>query len=182
MIFWLLFFSFFKIGLFSIGGGYAMVPYITQVVTGQGWLTVAELADVLALAEMTPGPYAINCSTFVGMRMAGLLGAAVATIGVSTPSVLLSMLAAKYFYSFREKKAVQGVMSAFRPLVAALVAAAAITIGRTTFFSNGIDYAAIGITLVALVVTSRVKVHPILLIFIGAVVGILVYAVLPPLF
>ena len=97
MILWLLFYNFFKIGLFTIGGGYAMIPMITEVVVEHGWLDVETVVDFIAVAESTPGPFAINIATFVGNHMGGLPGGILATLGVVLPSFLIILLIAKWF-------------------------------------------------------------------------------------
>ena len=100
---WELFWSFFQIGLFSFGGGYASMPLIqNQVVTIRGWLTLTELADMITISQMTPGPIAINSATFVGTRLAGLPGAIVATLGCVIPSSMVVLTLAFLYYKYKE--------------------------------------------------------------------------------
>ena len=111
MIYLELFWSFFQIGLFSIGGGYAAMPLIqSQVVDIHPWLTMAQFADIMTIAEMTPGPIAINSATFVGIQVAGLLGAIVSTIGCVFPSCVIVMTLAYIYYRFRGLNMVQGIL------------------------------------------------------------------------
>ena len=120
-----LFISFFQIGLFSIGGGYAAMPLIQeQVVDLHGWLTMTQFADIMTIAEMTPGPIAINSATFVGIQIAGIPGALIATLGCILPSCMIVMTLAYIYYRFRGLSIVQGILSGLRPAVMAMIAAA----------------------------------------------------------
>lgn len=117
MIYLELFWSFFQVGLFSIGGGYAAMPLIQdQVVDIHPWLTMTGFADIMAIAEMTPGPIALNAATFVGIQVAGLPGALIATIGCIFPSCVIVMTLAYVYYRFRGLSIVQGVLAGLRPL------------------------------------------------------------------
>lgn len=129
MIFLQLFWSFFQIGLFSIGGGYAALPLIQhQVVDLHPWLNMTQFADIMTISEMTPGPIAINSATFVGIRVAGLPGAIVATLGCVFPSCVIVMLLAYVYYRFRGLNMVQGVLAGLRPAVIAMIASAEISL------------------------------------------------------
>lgn len=129
MIFLQLFWSFFQIGLFSIGGGYAALPLIQhQVVDLHPWLNMTQFADIMTISEMTPGPIAINSATFVGIRVAGLPGAIVATLGCVFPSCVIVMLLAYVYYRFRGLNMVQGVLVGLRPAVIAMIASAGISL------------------------------------------------------
>ena len=124
-----LFWSFAQVGLFSIGGGYAAMPLIqAQVVDVRGWLSVAEFADLVTIAEMTPGPIAINAATFVGLRIAGVAGAVAATFGCILPSLLIVSLLARIYSRHQRGLVLQGVLGALRPAVVALIASAGLTI------------------------------------------------------
>ena len=124
-----LFLVFFQIGLFSVGGGYAAMPLIQSlVVESHGWLTMAEFTNLMTIAEMTPGPIAVNSATFVGMRCAGLPGALVATFGCITPSLILVTLLSYLYGRFRSGQTMQNVLGALRPVVVALIASAALSI------------------------------------------------------
>lgn len=124
-----LFWSFFQIGLFSVGGGYAAMPFIQhQVVELHPWLTLEEFAHVVAIAEMTPGPIAINAATFVGIRIGGIPGALTATAGCVLPSCILVLALAWAYYRFRGLALVQGVLAGLRPAVTAMIASAGVTL------------------------------------------------------
>ena len=123
------FWSFFQIGLFSIGGGMAAIPLIqNQVVNVHRWLTLTEFIDLITIAEMTPGPIAINSATFVGIRIAGLPGAIVATIGCIFPSCIIVSILAWVYFKFKELTLVQGVLASLRPAIVALIASAGLSI------------------------------------------------------
>ena len=129
MIFLELFWSFFQIGLFSIGGGYAAMPLIqNQVVDLHSWLTMSQFADIVTIAEMTPGPIAINAATFVGNQVAGIPGALCATIGCVFPSCMIVLTLAWVYYHFRGLRIIQGVLSGLRPAVVAMITSAGITL------------------------------------------------------
>ena len=129
MIYLELFWSFFQIGLFSIGGGYAAMPLIqNQVVDIYPWLTMTQFADIMTIAEMTPGPIAINSATFVGIQVAGLPGAVIATVGCVFPSCVIVMTLAYIYYRFRGLNMVQGILAGLRPAVIAMIASAGISL------------------------------------------------------
>ena len=131
----LLFFTFFKIGLFTIGGGYAMIPLIQRDVVNHGWMTLSELTDFIGIAESTPGPFAVNIATFVGMKQNHIIGAVCATLGVILPSFLIILFIAKWFMNFKTNKFVQASLSGLRPAVVGLIAAAVFSIGKEVFFN-----------------------------------------------
>ena len=136
MIFLRLFFEFFKIGLFTFGGGYAMIPLIQDSVTNMEWLTDEELINFIAISESTPGPFAINIATFVGMNVGGVLGAVCTTLGVVLPSYIIILIIAKGYEKYRENHIVIGLMSGLRPTVVGLILGAVISIGSTIFFNT----------------------------------------------
>ena len=134
-----LFLSFLRIGLFSVGGGYAAMPLIQdQVVISHSWLTMSEFTDLITIAEMTPGPIAVNSATFVGMRIAGIPGALIATLGVIIPSLIIVSLLSWLYEKYRSMDAMQAVLACLRPAVVALIASAALTILRVVVFANGV--------------------------------------------
>lgn len=132
-----LFLSFFQIGLFSIGGGMAAMPIIqNQVVDLHSWLALSEFVDLITIAEMTPGPIAINSATFVGIRIAGFSGAIVATLGCIIPSCIIVSLLAYVYYKYQELTIIKGVLSGLRPAVVALIASAGISIVTLAIFGE----------------------------------------------
>ena len=137
MIYLELFWSFLQIGLFSLGGGYAAMPLIQgQVVTDHGWLSMTEFTDLITISQMTPGPIAINSATFVGIKIAGIPGALVATIGCILPSCIIVTLVAKLYLKYRNMAVLQGILNSLRPAVVAMIASAGISILITAFWGN----------------------------------------------
>ena len=132
---WILFLTFLKIGAFTFGGGYAMIPLITGAVTQYQWLGVQEITDIVAISQMTPGPLAINAATFTGIKVSGLLGGVVATVAVSLPCICITMMVSKYFFQFQHNQRVRGTLYMIRPVVVGMILAATITIAFTAFFS-----------------------------------------------
>ncbi|NCA96867.1 MAG: chromate transporter [Bacteroidia bacterium] len=121
MIYLLLFLEFLKIGLFSFGGGYGMISMIKETVLGHGWLNEAELLDFIGIAESTPGPIAINMATFIGTSQGGVLGAALATIGVVLPSFVIILLLAIILKSVIKSKPFAAIMKGIRPVIVGLI-------------------------------------------------------------
>ena len=187
MILWQLFWSFFQIGLFSIGGGYAALPLIqAQVVDGYGWMTMTEFSDIITISQMTPGPIAINAATFVGTRIAGPAGAAVATLGCIVPSCIIVLTLAFIYYKYRNITMVQGTLKGLQPAVVALIASAGLSILVTAFFPAGeivfsadaIDVIAVLIFAVAFVVLRIWKPNPIWVMCGAGVMGFVLYSIL----
>ena len=175
-----LFWTFFKIGLFTFGGGYAMLPLITTEVVSHGWLGEKEVIDFVAVAESTPGPFAVNISTYVGFEKGGILGALCAVLGVILPSFVIILLVAQFYKRFKESKAVMGIMSGLRPCTVGLIASAVLIMARSVFlhdsFSAGIFvHAEFWVALVifaAMLALNFLKVKTPVIIGISAVAGI----------
>lgn len=139
MIYLELFLSFLQVGLFSVGGGYAAMPIIqSSVVEKYGWLTMSEFTDLITIAEMTPGPIAVNSATLVGVRIAGVAGAVVATLGCILPSCVIVSLLALVYMKYRRVSVVQNVLGSLRPAVVALIASAGLTILINVVFASGV--------------------------------------------
>lgn len=169
MIYLQLFWSFLQVGLFSIGGGYAAMPLIeSQVVQGHGWLTMNEFTDLITIAEMTPGPIAVNSATFVGIRIAGVGGALVATLGCIAPSLVIVSILAKVYYKYKGAKSLDSVLACLRPAVVALIASAGLGILRNVVFSSNalgmqnVDWVGTVLFIAAFVVLRKLKWNPIL--------------------
>ena len=138
MIYLQLFLSFLQIGMFSFGGGYAAMPLIQgQVVTLHGWLTMSECTDLITISQMTPGPIAVNSATFVGMKIAGIPGAVVATAGCILPSCIIVTILARLYLKYRNLDLLQGVLKSLRPAVVAMIASAGILILKDAFWGSG---------------------------------------------
>lgn len=137
MIFIQLFLSFLQIGAFSFGGGYAAMPLIqSQIVDLHHWLDFSEFTDLITISQMTPGPIAINSATFVGIKIAGIPGAIVATIGCVLPSCVLVTIIAYFYLKYRHLRFLQNILNYLRPAVVALIATAGLTIILSAFFGN----------------------------------------------
>lgn len=186
MIYLQLFWSFFQIGLFSFGGGYAALPLIqAQVVDLHGWLTMGELTDLTTISQMTPGPIAINAATFVGTQIAGLPGALVSTLGCIFPSCVLVSLLAWLYCRYQNLTAIQGALYGLRPAVVALIASAGLSILITAFWGDGgfqprlPDLVAVGLFLACFFVLRKFKPNPVVIMAGAGVVGMLLYLLLP---
>lgn len=187
MIFLELFWTFFKIGAFTFGGGYSMLPLVQAEVAVHGWMSGEALVNFIAVSESTPGPFAINMATYVGNVMAGIPGGICATLGVVLPSFVIILIVAHCFEKFRKNRVVSGCMSGLKPAVIGMIGAALISIGRTVFFPDGFSlealggaafYAALAIFALSAVLAFRKK-HPILIICLSAVLGIVAGYLLP---
>ncbi len=180
MIYPELFLNFLKIGAFTFGGGYAMLPLIQEEVLSHGWLTEEELINFVAVSESTPGPFAVNISTYVGMETGGFLGALCATLGVVLPSFVIILITAKCFDRFRESRAVKGLMTGLKPAVIGLIGTAVLSTGMTVFFPNGAKLSAVltpafavsALIFIGMLVLALKKVHPIIIILLSGVIGI----------
>lgn len=173
--------TFFKIGAFTFGGGYAMLPLIQDEVTARGWVSERALVDFIAVSESTPGPFAVNISTYVGFEVGGLLGAFCATFGVVLPSFIVILIVAKCFVKFKNSTVVKGCMSGLKPAVVGLIGASLVSIGSMVFVPSGVisdikmdpAFAAQISALALLIVLAFKKVHPILIICLSAALGII---------
>ena len=175
-----LFLTFFKIGLFTIGGGYAMLPLIQSEVAAHGWMGETEIVNFIAVSESTPGAFAVNCATYVGSVKGGIPGAICATLGVVLPSFIIILLIVSLFKKFRENKYVQGALTGIKPAVIGLIASAAFTVFTSLFFPSGYALSQLATTgfwfsaavLALSLVLSFKKVHPIIVILISAGMGV----------
>ena len=131
-----LFLSFLKMGFFSIGGGYSMLPFIEDEVVRHGWMDIEELVNFLAVSESTPGSMSVNMACFVGLKTAKLPGLLAATLGVSLPSFGVMLLIAVFYRQFKVNKAVLSVLKGLQPTVTGLIASAIITVGISVFFPD----------------------------------------------
>ena len=165
-----LFLSFLQVGAFSIGGGYAAMPLIqSQVVERFGWLTMEEFTNLITIAEMTPGPIAVNSATFVGLRIGGVAGALIATFGCILPSLILVSLLSWAYAKYRSGRAMQTVLSLLRPVVVALITSAALDILFTAVLTTdmlspeslSVDWVNVILFGVALLLLRRLKANPI---------------------
>ena len=184
MIYLRLFLSFFQIGLFSFGGGYAAMPLIQhQLVTLHGWLSMTEFSDIITISQMTPGPIAVNGATFAGIRLAGIGGALAATVGCILPSTVIAIILAKLYYKYRELSFMKGVMNGLRPAVVAMIASAGLSILMLALWNGAFDIKstdliAAGIFVAALAVLRIFKIDQIWVMLGAGVVGAVLYALI----
>ena len=168
-----LYLSFAKVGLFTFGGGYAMLPLIeSEIIRGRGWLTVREFTDIVAIAEVTPGPIAVNSATFVGYRLAGVLGGIVATLGVVTPSVVIVLALAMLARRFENSAGLARIKSGMRPAVVGLIAAAAFSVARVAL----VDAKSIVIAALAAILVFRTGLDPIVVLAISGLLGAVIFS------
>jgi len=172
-----LFLSFLQVGLFSVGGGYVAIPLIQQqVVTQHSWISMSIFNDLVTIAEMTPGPIGINAATFVGVRVAGLAGAVVASLGFILPSLVIVSLLCWLYYRYQKVEMMQTILGGLRPAVVALIASAALGIAMQAIFGcvrpllSQIDWLALGLMIAAFVALRVLKWHPILTMLLCGVV------------
>ncbi len=181
MIYAILFLTFFKIGLFTFGGGYAMLPLIQDEVISNNWVALEDFINFVAVSESTPGPFAVNMATYVGSAQGGIFGAFCATIGVVLPSFIIILIVAKIYDKFKNSRVVAACMSGLKPAAVALIASAVVTMAKTVFFHDGFGayvlpdikfYVSLAI-FAAMSYLLYKKVHPIAVICISAVLGII---------
>ena len=183
-----LFWEFFKTGLFAVGGGMATLPFLYDISNKTGWFTHAQLADMVAVSESTPGPIGVNMASYVGFVTGGVGGAVVATLGLIAPSILIILIIAAFLKAFRDSKYVDGAFYCLRPASTALIASALVTVAKVAFFSSqnfgdltavlhGVEWKAVVLAAVLLLLTRyvpRVKSwHPIVFIGLSAAVGVI---------
>lgn len=164
MIYLELFWSFVQVGLFCVGGGYASMPLIqAQVIDVHGWLSISEFIDIFTISQMTPGPIGINAATFVGMKVAGFLGAIVATLGFVTPSFILGIILAKLFFKYGNIGVIKGILNGLRPAVVALICSAGMSFIFLALFNTekmpinvtDIDYLGLFVLIVAFIAVRK---------------------------
>ena len=187
MILLRLFWEFFKTGLFAVGGGMATLPFLYSIAERTGWFTAAQLADMIAVSESTPGPIGVNMATYVGFTVAGVPGAIIATLGLIAPEVIIILIIARVLQQFRQNKLVDAAFYGLRPCSIGLIAAAGLLVVKVAmlhtdlYFQTGrlaelVDWKAIALAAVLLVLTRWVKktkkLHPIVFILGSAVVGV----------
>lgn len=181
MLYAKLFWEFFQTGLFAVGGGMATLPFLYDISDRTNWFTHADLADMIAVSESTPGPIGVNMATYAGYITAGIPGAVVSTLGLITPCFLVILIVAAFLSAFRENKYVVGAFYGLRPASSAMITAAGLVLGRVVFFggdmSNPLNVKAVILAVILLAFTNIItftrKLHPVIWIAFSAVVGII---------
>ena len=171
-----LFFSFFKIGLFAVGGGLATLPFLYELANSHDWISVSDISNLVAISESTPGPIGVNMASYVGFLQSGVIGSAIATLGLIAPSIIIIIVVAQFLKKFKESKIVKNVFYGLRAASCALIAVAGLSVARLAFFGEKIsDFFWQGALLaVALYIAAKnLKWHPIVFILISAIIGII---------
>lgn len=178
-----LFIAFFQIGLFTIGGGIASLPLIeTIIVKEKLWITFEEFSHLVIISEMTPGPIVVNASTFVGNKVAGLIGGLVATFGSVLPSVIIVIGLAKIYYKYKELAVIDNLLNGLKPVIVGLIASATIGIVLVALFNtrsfdlSQFDFNLIKIILfsIYLFIMRKYKPSPISIIFLSGILGLII--------
>lgn len=174
MIYWQLFYIYFKIGLFGFGGGYTILSYVQHIIVEEyRWLSISEFTDIIAVSQMTPGPIAINLATYTGYTIVGSAwGSIIATLAVCLPSFMIIFLIARNYQRFRSNRYVDNVFKVLRPtMVGLIITATLVLINKENF----IDYRSYIFFIIAFYLTLFLKLHPILLTLFAGIAGLLLY-------
>ena len=184
MIYLKLFYEFFKTGLFSIGGGLATLPFLTDMAEKTNWFTTSDLADMIAISQSTPGPIGVNMATNVGYKIGGLLGAIIATLGLITPSIIIIIIIAHFLKKFNENKIVQNAFFGLRPASTALIDSAGYSVVKISFFTfdkynlthkliDLISIKAVVLSIILFFAIRKFKKHPVVYLAASAIIGII---------
>ena len=170
-----LLFTFFKIGLFSFGGGYAMIPFMQrEIIEKHQWLSSSEFVDIIGISQMTPGPVSVNSATFVGYKVSGVVGSIFATLGITVISFILVSIASKAIDKFKESKYLKAALLGMRPVLIALIINAFISLAKDAY----VDVKSIIVTLIVGGCLLSKKIHPILTIVIAGLLGIILWGII----
>jgi chromate transporter len=184
MIYLRLFYEFFKVGLFSVGGGLATLPFLYDISDRLGWFTHAQIADMLAISESTPGPIGVNMATYAGFTSGGVPGSIIATLGLITPSILIILIIAMFLRKFQDNVYVKRAFYGLRPASLAMISAAFLSIVRiaivniplfreTGAMTDLISLPALALALAVFILNRKTKLHPIWFILASAVIGVI---------
>ena len=171
-----LFFAFFKVGLFAIGGGLATLPFLYELTEKYDWITVSDISNLVAISESTPGPLGINMATYVGFLQSGVAGAVTASLGLVVPSIIIIVVIAKFLSKFRDSKIVKDVFYGLRAASTALIAVAGLGVARLAFFGEKMTeffWQGAILAVVLYFATKKLKWHPIVFIAISAIIGVI---------
>ncbi|MFH5881866.1 chromate transporter [Liberiplasma polymorphum] len=167
-----LFIAFLTIGMVSFGGGYAMLPLFERlIVVENAWIDMDRFVDMIAISQMTPGPIAINSATFIGYQVGGIVGAVASTVGVVFIPVALVLMVSKYYEKFKRSKVVKAIFKGLRPALVGLIAASVYSVA----YNSMTDWQGVILVVIILFLLTKLKLHPILVIFISGILGIIVY-------
>lgn len=176
-----LYLTFFKVGLFSFGGGYAALSLIQQEVVGaNSWLSLSEFNDLITISQMTPGPIAVNSATFVGVRVGGILGGLVATLGCVTPSAIIVGILAYFYKKYKDLDSISNVLYFLRPAIISMILIAGVDILMTALFDTrtialmNLDYKMLGLFLLTLILMLKKDIDPIKLMLASGAIYLLI--------
>ncbi len=180
MIYLELFLVFLKLGAFTFGGGAAMMPFLEDEVVERGWLTLEQFIDFVAISESTPGPFAVNIATYVGVTKGGVFGSVCATLGLVLPSFIIILLIARFYSKFKSSRLVEGAMSGLKPVSIGLIAAAVVSIGQAVFFPSGFEWSEFLsynfitslVIFIPMFILCLKKLHPILIVLMSGAMGV----------
>jgi len=184
LIYLIIFFEFFKVGLFALGGGLAALPFLQELITKYGWMTSAELLNMIAVSESTPGAIGINTATFIGYNTTGIWGAITAAVGLAAPSIIIIVIIAHFFQMFNEHPLVKSAFIGIRPAVAGLIASAAFELSKGEIFAaenfslnkeiiSLINLKAFLLFIIIFIAVRKYQRHPIIYIITAAIIGII---------
>ena len=171
-----LFLAFFKIGLFAVGGGLATLPFLYELAEQTDWISISDISNMVAVSESTPGPLGVNMATYVGFLKDGIFGGVVATLGLITPSIIISLIIAKMLVKFKNNKVVKDIFYGLRAASCGLIAVAGVGVAKIAFFGERLtDFFWQGaiLAILLLIGTRKLKWHPVVFIAISALVGII---------
>lgn len=174
------FLVFVSIGLFCFGGGYVIIPLIQQEVVSRGWMLTEEFINIIAVSESTPGPLAVNAATYVGFKLEGLAGAFACTLSLILPAFFLALTIGKIWNTDKGKAFFKRIMVGIKPVVTGLIFAAAFSLMKTiwvapTYSYYGISWSGVALAIAAYIAIRRFSLHPVLIILLGAIFGVLFY-------
>jgi len=180
MIYLLLFWEFFKIGIFSFGGGYATLPFLYHMSDTYHWFSYDELSRMLAVSSITPGPVGLNVATFAGFKTSGVLGSIDATLAIMIPSFIIVILISKILKKFKDNFYTKAILYALRPAAAAMIAAVGVRLFKTSILSGGfnlslVDFKGLILFILLVLISLKFKKDPLIYLLIGGVFGILLH-------
>jgi chromate transporter len=174
--------TFFKIGAFSFGGGYAMIPFFEKEIAVHHWSAASDYTKVIAIAQVFPGPFAVDSSAYIGFKVAGIIGAIIATIGLCLPSFLAFVFITRRYIEFKANRYIQMVLGGVRPVVIGLLISAVYIIGFKPVIGTGntpvhfwLGIKAVLLTVAGFLLLKYTKVNPVIFIILFGVIGIVLF-------
>ncbi len=177
--YFLLFFEFIKVGLFTFGGGYASLPFLYQMIENYNWFSDFELTQMIAIAGITPGPIGFNMATFAGFKTLGILGALTSSLALVLPMIIITSLIFRIYLKFSKSKLVKSILYVLRPTSCALIAGVGLRLFYSSILKNNlsfsnIDYLGLGLVVILFILTFKLRRDPIIYMMIAAIVGVII--------